>query len=556
MALDYLKQVLKGLSTMAPGGGVGGGPGVREKRQSAKELLQERIFQDRTKEKDFQQNQGRLNAANQAQVQEHQSNIDLNKSKEKDLNDSRSFSQATTMGDKYAGGTWQAAPTPPPGDLSVTRPRDMSQIPEAEREFVDPNETTVQHNVSNGPDPMGRPFVNAGGQMMIPKSPEEIERQKLASANAVDDSHQADISKHLKAYSDAFPDFAAAHKDDIARASFHSMTGAPLPEQSIEQMATDLYKRAGSASPTDPAQKASADLADHLMAEKKAKPGGADAAGDITSRNPLLPHGALDESVFDKEPNSIKTLAKGLANYSLPTPSGFALKEGSPWNRALQLASQYDDTFDSSQYKVRQNLKNDFTSGKTAQTIKSLNTVVAHLDSLDKSTQSLNNSDFHLANQGKNIAKTHLGGYPELTTMHNDANAVADELSTAFRQSNISDTEVKNWRSNLKDESTPAEFKAWIKSGVDLIRGREGAVEDQWTRGMGKPLETPIWSPTAKKVLDRFDGKDTDSNTGTSKIHLRLTTKSGATADRPNLDAVKDKDLIDKMKAAGAVEVK
>lgn len=527
---------------------------ARGGRQNAREVLQERIFQDRQKEQDFQQNQSRLNAANKASIGEHQSNIDLAKSREADLNKQRDFSQATSVGDRFAGGSWMPAPTAAPSDATVTRLRDMSGIPEAEREFVDPNETTTVHDVPNGPDPMGRPFVEAGGQMMIPRSPEELTTQEITKNKTIDEAKQSTLASHLKSYTDAFPEFAAAHKDDIARASFHSMLGGPLPEQSMEQMATDLYKRAGSIAPTDPAQKTALDLANHLMTEKHANSasGGLGALGDITPRNPTVPHGTPDESVLEKEPSSIRALVKGLTGYQLTPPTGFALaKEGSPWNRALQLATQYDDTFDASQYKVRQNLKNDFTSGKTAQNIKSLNTVIAHLDSLDKNLKAVGNGSFHAGNSLLNLIKGETVGNPAISAANNDATAVSDELSTVFKGQNTSDKSVKDWRENIHPEKiTPGEADATKTSAIELLRGRLDAIKDQWERGMGKPLTDPIISPSSQAILDRLEGK-----ISSGKVHLRLT-KNGKTADRDNLDPVKDKALIDKYKAIGMEEVK
>jgi hypothetical protein len=51
-----------------------------------------------------------------------------------------------------------------------------------------------------------------------------------------------------------------------------------------------------------------------------------------------------------------------------------------------------DPTFDGVNFQARAKTRSDFTSGKSAQNITALNTVVGHLDHLDRTIDGLGNS--------------------------------------------------------------------------------------------------------------------------------------------------------------------
>src|SRR5579872_2292770 len=99
---------------------------------------------------------------------------------------------------------------------------------------------------------------------------------------------------------------------------------------------------------------------------------------------------------------------KALAEGRMAFPSGFALR--SPyWQQMLQAVSQYDPTFDAVNYTARAKTRSDFTSGAAAKNVTSLNTVIGHLDELDKAARDLNNSNWRTYNSVKNFIETETG---------------------------------------------------------------------------------------------------------------------------------------------------
>jgi hypothetical protein len=195
---------------------------------------------------------------------------------------------------------------------------------------------------------------------------------------------------------------------------------------------------------------------------------------------------------------------KMLADYKLPVPSGTALK--SPyWQDLLQRAALYDPTFDVTQYPSRQKLRNDFTSGAGAKNIRSLNTAVGHLDTLNEAAKALHNVSIPWANWGKNILLTAKGD-PRVTKFTTAATAVENELASLFKGTGATDQEIKQWREALNASESPAQLTGAIQSAIELMHSRQNALQQQWETGMGKPADFEIVSPQSRKVLERLAG--------------------------------------------------
>src|SRR5690349_10961119 len=74
-------------------------------------------------------------------------------------------------------------------------------------------------------------------------------------------------------------------------------------------------------------------------------------------------------------------LVRGLADGRIAFPTGAALR--SPyWQKVLTNVVNYDPNFDAVNYGSRYATRKDFTSGKSAQNIKALNTAIGHVGQL------------------------------------------------------------------------------------------------------------------------------------------------------------------------------
>lgn len=206
--------------------------------------------------------------------------------------------------------------------------------------------------------------------------------------------------------------------------------------------------------------------------------------------------------------NQIKALSEG----RMQVPSGFALKHPY-WQRMISLLSQYDPAFDMSDYRSRYNTRKDFTSGKSAQNITSFNTAIGHLKSLDDNIDKLGNTSVPAYNAMYNrTRKQYDTDYQKaLNSFRTSVNAVAAELTRAFRGTGGTLEEIKDWKEAINEADSPEALHASVRQGVDLLRSRIEAVGDQYNRGM-KTSKDPIQllSPRAREAIKMLEGTGTE----------------------------------------------
>jgi hypothetical protein len=220
-------------------------------------------------------------------------------------------------------------------------------------------------------------------------------------------------------------------------------------------------------------------------------PGAAGGAGSASSAPDMTLTG--DEYLKTLDPPmaaQIKAIAEGRAAY----PTGAIMR--SPFGRMLiEGVAQYDPTFDAVNYKSRETTRKDFTAGKAAQNLTAFNTAIAHLDTLNRSIDGLNNKTFPLWNEyiANPIAGQFDPKYQDARKAFEAARtAVADELTRAFRGSGGNVHDIRQWESTINAADSPAALKSAIRQAAELLNGRIEAVGDQYNRGMGTtkdPLE-------------------------------------------------------------------
>jgi hypothetical protein len=211
--------------------------------------------------------------------------------------------------------------------------------------------------------------------------------------------------------------------------------------------------------------------------------------------------GAKNEAALDGLDEGHKEIVKKLSEYKMPLPSGFALKAPF-WQSILERTALYDPSFDATQYNVRLGVRKDFTAGKSSQNIRSLNTAIAHLDTLKDKADELKNSDIPLWNEIANRSLTAVGD-KRVVGFENAATAVESELASVFKGTGATDQEIKQWRQNIKNIQSPAQIDESIGTAVQLLGGRLGALQNQYEMGMGKPLDFQILSDKSRQILKK-----------------------------------------------------
>lgn len=198
--------------------------------------------------------------------------------------------------------------------------------------------------------------------------------------------------------------------------------------------------------------------------------------------------------------NQVKALAEGRMAF----PTGFALK--SPyWQSMLSAVSQYDPSFDAVNYGARSKTRNDFTAGKSAQNLTSINTAIGHLGTLADAADKLNNSSYDTINKVANWFETRTGD-PRVNNFNVAKNAVADELTRVFRGTGGSEAEIDRWTNTINAAQSPAQLHGAVKQAVDLLHSRINAVGETYDRGMGTSTDhRSLLSTKAQETLQKLD---------------------------------------------------
>lgn len=243
-------------------------------------------------------------------------------------------------------------------------------------------------------------------------------------------------------------------------------------------------------------------------------------------------------------PGPIATQVKALAEGKMQFPAGFALK--SPyWQDMISKVAQYDPSFDAVNYNARAKTRNGFVAGKEGQMLNALNTVMGHLDELEKAGTALNNTDYPFINKAVNTIGSAVN--PDLKGRLNTFNltrqAVASEMERAYRGTGGDLESLKAWKSTLDTADSPEAIRAAIKGGVKLLSSKIEALGDQYNKGMGttkRGLE--LLNPSAQKTFKRFLGEsDSTAQSGASKTYTQADLEHTAKAHGLTVEQVKAK---------------
>lgn len=218
-------------------------------------------------------------------------------------------------------------------------------------------------------------------------------------------------------------------------------------------------------------------------------PVGGNATGANSSAEKLMSYGVNGKDFLDavaKDPqfgqsvaNNIKMMTEG----RMSPPTSFAMAKPY-WQNLIALASQYDPTFDATNWAGRVATRKDFTAGTSAKNITALNTVMGHMAELADKAEALGNYSFKPANYVANAYGEYMGD-PRYKEFNLAATAVADEMAKVFRSTGMSDHEIAQWRNGFDAAGSPAQLKGVLKTGVNLIKSRMDASADQKNRGLG-----------------------------------------------------------------------
>lgn len=204
---------------------------------------------------------------------------------------------------------------------------------------------------------------------------------------------------------------------------------------------------------------------------------------------------------------------KAIKEGRMQPPSSFALKTPY-WQAMMRDVGQYEPGFDMTLWKRRNETQADFGKGKMAGDIKSLNTVIGHMDDLLQTGDALNNTNSPLWNRVANAYIDNTGD-PRVKAYTITQNAVADEMAKVFRSTGMSDASIKGWKDELSAANSPAQLHGVVRKGLDLMQSRLEAVGDQYNRGMGTSVDpASLLNPRSQEKLASIRKRVNGEGTG------------------------------------------
>lgn len=193
---------------------------------------------------------------------------------------------------------------------------------------------------------------------------------------------------------------------------------------------------------------------------------------------------------------------KAIAEGRQQPPTSMAMR--SPMGQALMAAvTQYDPTFDATNYAARSKTRNDFTSGNAAKQVNAMNTAIGHAGSLLDAADALDNTSFPTLNQGLNWMASQSGD-PRIVQFNTTRDALAGELTKAFRGASGSEKDIEEVRANLSAANSPDQMKAAIGQAMKLLASKNESLADQYTKGFGSNSQPNFLDPHAQAALGKL----------------------------------------------------
>jgi len=240
--------------------------------------------------------------------------------------------------------------------------------------------------------------------------------------------------------------------------------------------------------------------------------------------------GPTGEDFLKNLPPAIAGQVKAIAEGRQAPPTSMALR--SPMGQQLMAAvTQYDPTFDATNYAARAKTRNDFTSGKAGQAVNAMNTAIGHAGTLLDAADALNNTSFPMLNSALNAGAQAVGD-PRIAQFNTARNALAGELTKAFRGSSGSEKDIQEVQQNLSAAGSPEQMKAAIGQAMKLLASKKESLADQYSKGFGTNSQPNFLDPHAQAALDKLQkgGIDVGALAGDEGLPAQPTSGAAAQA--------------------------
>ena len=204
-------------------------------------------------------------------------------------------------------------------------------------------------------------------------------------------------------------------------------------------------------------------------------------------------------------PTNVQPLIKKYANGELSltpqmtrTPAGASL---------LQAVTQYDPTFDATNFQKRQQTANAFAKGPQGNAVRGANQALYHMGRLYQNIENLDNFNGIATplNAPVNLLEKTFGD-PRQGQFEQSVHAVGSELRRVFAGAGGGSLkELQDWENTLPLNASKEQQKAYLMNGVELLHGGLDALNNQYQQGMGLNKNVnDLLAPSSRAVYEKL----------------------------------------------------
>lgn len=205
---------------------------------------------------------------------------------------------------------------------------------------------------------------------------------------------------------------------------------------------------------------------------------------------------------------------KAVGTYRQPAPAGRTSPTGIKF---MTLVNQAYPDYDASQYGAKTKARNDFTTGKNGNTVRSLNVAVQHLDQLGQLSDALANGNVQLANRIGNQFASQTGS-PAPANFNAARQIVGDEIVKAIVGAGGGVSDREEAAHNISAASSPAQLAGVIKTYQGLLSGQLSGLKQQYEKSTGLNDFEDYLAPETKAKLQSHAQQGGGAPASASKV--------------------------------------
>lgn len=196
-------------------------------------------------------------------------------------------------------------------------------------------------------------------------------------------------------------------------------------------------------------------------------------------------------------PPGVAAQIKAVGTYRQPAPAGRTSPTGIKF---MTLVNQAYPSYDASQYGAKTKARNDFTTGKNGNTVRSLNVAVQHLDQLGQLSEAMGNGDVQMVNKIGNYFATQTGK-PAPSNFNAAKQIVGDEIVKAIVGAGGGVSDREEAAHNISAASSPQQLAGVIKTYQGLLSGQLSGLKQQYEKSTGLNDFEDYLAPETKAKL-------------------------------------------------------